>query len=317
MRLRTKVEDVPGRPARRDRLGRSSPPASRSAATGQRTYLLAGLVTRDVLAAAAQGPARRLRDGGTAVTAGNGPVILTRGLTKRYGRVHGGRRRRPRRARRRPVRVPRPERLGQDDDGADAARSRLRDQRRDRGARAGRCRGALRAVLPRRRRARRGARARTRTCPAAANLTLMDAAAPYPGGPGRLTAGRDRRRRVREALETVGLAAVGRRPVKAFSLGMRQRLGHRRCAAAAAAAARARRADERPRPAGDHRDARPVRAAQRERARRCSCPATCWPRSRRCAPGSGSWTGAGWSRRRSWPTCAGRPAACSCRSRTR
>ena len=60
---------------------------------------------------------------------------------------------------------------------------------------------------------------------AAANLALMDAAAPYPGGPGLLTAGRDRRRRVGEALETVGLAAVGRRPVKAFSLGMRQRLG--------------------------------------------------------------------------------------------
>jgi len=61
--------------------------------------------------------------------------------------------------------------------------------------------------------------------PAVANLTLMDAAAPYPGGPGPLTAGRDRRRRVQEALETVGLAAVGRRPVKAYSLGMRQRLG--------------------------------------------------------------------------------------------
>ena len=60
---------------------------------------------------------------------------------------------------------------------------------------------------------------------AAANLTLMDAAAPYPGGPGRLTAGRDRRRRVHEVLETVGLAGVGRRPVKAFSLGMRQRFG--------------------------------------------------------------------------------------------
>jgi ABC-type multidrug transport system ATPase subunit len=60
---------------------------------------------------------------------------------------------------------------------------------------------------------------------AAANLALMDAGAPYPGGPGLFRAGRDRRRRVREALETVGLAGVGRRPVKAFSLGMRQRLG--------------------------------------------------------------------------------------------
>jgi ABC-type multidrug transport system ATPase subunit len=63
---------------------------------------------------------------------------------------------------------------------------------------------------------------------AAANLALSDAAAPWPpDGPGRRPrrVGRDRRRRVHEALETVGLAGVGRRPVKAFSLGMRQRLG--------------------------------------------------------------------------------------------
>jgi ABC-2 type transport system ATP-binding protein len=36
---------------------------------------------------------------------------------------------------------------------------------------------------------------------------------------------RTRRQRVGEALEQVGLAGVGRRPVKAYSLGMRQRLG--------------------------------------------------------------------------------------------
>jgi ABC-type multidrug transport system ATPase subunit len=59
---------------------------------------------------------------------------------------------------------------------------------------------------------------------AAANLTLMDAAAPWAGHRPR-GVGRDRRRRVHEALEVVGLSGVGRRPVKAFSLGMRQRLG--------------------------------------------------------------------------------------------
>jgi ABC-2 type transport system ATP-binding protein len=53
-----------------------------------------------------------------------------------------------------------------------------------------------------------------------ANLALLDAAGP--GGP---AARRTRRRRVDEALEQVGLAGVGRRPVKAYSLGMRQRLG--------------------------------------------------------------------------------------------
>jgi ABC-type multidrug transport system ATPase subunit len=53
---------------------------------------------------------------------------------------------------------------------------------------------------------------------ARANLSIMDAAGP--GG-----ARRTRRARIDQALEEVGLASVGRRPVKAYSLGMRQRLG--------------------------------------------------------------------------------------------
>lgn len=51
-----------------------------------------------------------------------------------------------------------------------------------------------------------------------ANLALFDAAGP--GG-----RRRTRRRRIDDALGTVGLAKVGARPVKAYSLGMRQRLG--------------------------------------------------------------------------------------------
>jgi ABC-2 type transport system ATP-binding protein len=53
---------------------------------------------------------------------------------------------------------------------------------------------------------------------ARANLSVMDAAGP--GG-----SRRTRRARIDRALEEVGLAGVGRRPVKAYSLGMRQRLG--------------------------------------------------------------------------------------------
>ena len=52
------------------------------------------------------------------------------------------------------------------------------------------------------------------------NLTLFDAA-----GPGGRSARRTRGKRIDEALEQVGLAGVGGRPVKAYSLGMRQRLG--------------------------------------------------------------------------------------------
>jgi ABC-type multidrug transport system ATPase subunit len=85
-----------------------------------------------------------------------------------------------------------------------------------------------------------------------ANLTLFDAAGPHPSqqppslalsppeGERRRRAGReltavhsprargrarDRRRRVDDALARVGLDQVGRRPVKAWSTGMRQRLG--------------------------------------------------------------------------------------------
>ncbi|WP_433293783.1 ABC transporter ATP-binding protein [Actinoplanes sp. CA-030573] len=50
------------------------------------------------------------------------------------------------------------------------------------------------------------------------NLALFDAA-----GPG--SSRRGRRARVGEALERVGLAGIDRRPVRAYSLGMRQRLG--------------------------------------------------------------------------------------------
>jgi ABC-type multidrug transport system ATPase subunit len=53
-----------------------------------------------------------------------------------------------------------------------------------------------------------------------ANLALIDAA-----GPGGAAGRRSRRKRIEEALEVVGLAGVDRRPVKAYSLGMRQRLG--------------------------------------------------------------------------------------------
>ena len=53
------------------------------------------------------------------------------------------------------------------------------------------------------------------------NLALMDAAGP----PGPESSRRTRRARIDAALEVVGLAAVGRRPVGQYSLGMRQRLG--------------------------------------------------------------------------------------------
>ncbi|HEX6472604.1 MAG TPA: ABC transporter ATP-binding protein [Streptosporangiaceae bacterium] len=57
--------------------------------------------------------------------------------------------------------------------------------------------------------------------PGRANLALLDAAGPRRDR----TSRRTRRRRVEAALDRVGLGGVDNRPVKAYSLGMRQRLG--------------------------------------------------------------------------------------------
>lgn len=51
------------------------------------------------------------------------------------------------------------------------------------------------------------------------NLAIIDAAGPRAGGR------RDRRDRIEEVLRRVGLGGIDRRPVRAYSLGMRQRLG--------------------------------------------------------------------------------------------
>ncbi|SOD74502.1 ABC-2 type transport system ATP-binding protein [Jatrophihabitans sp. GAS493] len=57
-----------------------------------------------------------------------------------------------------------------------------------------------------------------------ANLATFDASGPG-GGPAPRLSRTERGRRIDEVLEQVGLDAVGRRPVRAYSLGMRQRLG--------------------------------------------------------------------------------------------
>lgn len=56
---------------------------------------------------------------------------------------------------------------------------------------------------------------------ARANLDLQDASGPR----GHRLSGRARRTRIDEVLDQVGLSGVGRKPVGAYSLGMRQRLG--------------------------------------------------------------------------------------------
>ncbi len=53
-----------------------------------------------------------------------------------------------------------------------------------------------------------------------ANLALIDASGPGPHG-----SRRNRRRRISDALDRVGLGSIDDRPVRKYSLGMRQRLG--------------------------------------------------------------------------------------------
>ena len=222
MRLRTKVEEVPA---------------------GQLAVIDSGIVTAGVAGRRlrgaqlpagrsrhprpadrrGEGPAGRRRDGGATVTAGNGPVILTRGLTKRYRRVTA--------VDDVDLEVRAGDRygfLGPNGSGKTTTVRMLlglvyatsgsievlgRPVPRE-----------LRSVLPDVGALVEGPAAYPHLS-AAANLALMDAAAPYPGGPGRLD------RRARPAAQGPGGAGdgrprrVGRRPVKAFSLGMRQRLG--------------------------------------------------------------------------------------------
>jgi ABC-type multidrug transport system ATPase subunit len=136
-----------------------------------------------------------------------------------------------------------------------------------------------------------------------ANLMLFDAA-----GPGRSR--RTRAARVDKALTTVGLGDVGRRPVKAYSLGMRQRLG---LAAALLADADLLILDE-PTNGLDPQGIREVRELILElhsRGRRSSSPATCWPRSSRCVPESVCSIAAAWCCRTIWTPCASRPVVLS------
>ena len=145
-----------------------------------------------------------------------------------------------------------PERRRQDDDDADDDRPG-----RPHGRRSALVDGRSYAELPN---------------PGAVVGTLLDASAPCtPAGPDARTCGSwpttigVRRARVDEVLDLVGLTDAGRRRIGGYSLGMRQRLGHRRGAARRPAGADLRRAGQRAGPGGHPVDARPAARARRPR----------------------------------------------------
>ena len=87
---------------------------------------------------------------------------------------------------------------------------------------------------------------------------------------------RGRAGRVDDVLDRVGLGGVDDRPVRGvLASACGSGSGSPRALLRRAAAAGARRADQRPGPAGHPRDPRPAARAQRRRAPRSSCPATC------------------------------------------
>ena len=206
-------------------------------------------------------------------------VIRTRRPDQEVRRDHGRRRHRPRRPRGRRLRLPRRQRLGQDHDGADAARPGARHVAAPPRCSAGRCRSDAADGAAAGRRAGRVAGG------VPAPLGPREPAGPRRPGPAAVAP-------VARVASTTcstgsGSAGVDERPVAAYSLGMRQRLGlaHALLLATRAAAARARRADQRPGPAGHPRDPRPAARAATRPAPRSSCPATCSPRSSSGHPG--------------------------------
>ena len=116
------------------------------------------------------------------------------------------------------------------------------------------------------------------------------------------------------ALERVGLAGVGQRPVKAYSLGMRQRLG---LAAALlrspdCSSSTSRRTAWTRKASSEIRDLLLELNAQ---GTTVFLSSHLLAEVEQPVPGSASSTAAGWCCRRSWTRCAGRPAARSCARR--
>ena len=176
-------------------------------------------------------------------------MIRTDGLTKRFGRDHRRRRHRPRRARGRRLRLPRRQRLRQDHDRADAARAGAGHLRARSRCSAGRCRRSGREVLPQVGALVEGPAAYPQL--SGRDQPRAPRRASAPGGARRTRAGR-----VDDALEQVGLGGVDERPVRGLLARHAAAPRPGRSAAARAAAAGARRADQRPRPAGHPRDPR-------------------------------------------------------------
>ena len=127
-----------------------------------------------------------------------------------------GRRRRPDRAARRGVRLPRPERLGQDDHDPDAAGADLPDRRGDQAPRRHDRPPTIPAAL-RRVGALVEGPAFHPYLSGRANLARLDAADRYADP-------RTARGRIDSALDRVGLLAAATKRYRAYSLGMRQRL---------------------------------------------------------------------------------------------
>ena len=180
-------------------------------------------------------------------------VISTRGPGQAVRPAARGRRHRPRRARRRRLRLPRRQRVGQDDHRPHAARAWCCPPAGRSSCSASRMPRAGRRVLPRVGALIEGP-AHYGHLSGRENLALLDAAGPrrllaHPPAPDRRGARAGRARRGRPA---AGQGVLARHAAAA-------RAGRR--AAAPSRAAGARRADQRPGPAGHHRDPRAAAGA--------------------------------------------------------
>ena len=232
------------------------------------------------------------------------PAIEAIGLEKSYGAVRVLRRRRPARRARQRVLAARPQRRGQDDDGADPRHARCARTPGRPGSRASTSSPSSGARPPQHQ-PHRPVRGRRRAADRRGEPAHDGRGCPASGA-------RRARARARELLAEFDLVDAGRRRVATYSGGMRRRLDLAASLVAQPVGDLPRRADHRPGPAQPPGDVGGDRRARRLRGRRSSSRRSTSRRPTGSPTASPSSTAGAWSPRAPRPSSSsGSPTSAS------